>query len=65
MFSTFGAFAAAFLMRPVGAIVLGVMATALAAARHWSCTIGLMAAATGFTGLIPPYQSIGISVPSP
>ena len=39
------------------------MATASAVVPHWSITIGLMAAATGLTGLIPTYRSIGVWAP--
>ena len=39
------------------------MATGTDAARRSSITIGLMAAATGCTGLIPTYAQIGIFAP--
>jgi MFS transporter, MHS family, proline/betaine transporter len=63
MFSTFATFGAAFLMRPVGAIVLGAYGDRMGRRAALVVTIGLMAAATGFTGLIPSYQSIGIWAP--
>ncbi len=63
MFSTFATFGAAFLMRPVGAIVLGAYGDRMGRRAALVVTIGLMAAATGFTGLIPTYQSIGIWAP--
>ena len=63
MFSTFATFGAAFLMRPVGAIVLGAYGDRLGRRAALVVTIGLMAAATGFTGIIPSYQSIGVWAP--
>src|SRR5580704_15091221 len=58
MFSAFATFGAAFLMRPVGAIILGAYGDRMGRRAALVVTIGLMAAATGFTGLIPSYQSI-------
>jgi len=63
MFSTFATFGAAFLMRPVGAIVLGAYGDRMGRRAALVVTIGLMAAATGFTGLIPSYRSIGVWAP--
>ena len=63
MFSTFATFGAAFLMRPVGAIVLGAYGDRMGRRAALVVTIGLMAAATGFTGLIPSYKSIGVWAP--
>jgi MHS family proline/betaine transporter-like MFS transporter len=63
MFSTFAAFGVAFVMRPVGAIVLGAYGDRVGRRAALVVTIGLMAAATGFTGLIPTYASIGIWAP--
>jgi MHS family proline/betaine transporter-like MFS transporter len=63
MYGTFAAFGAAFLMRPVGAIILGAYGDRMGRRAALVVTIGLMAGATGFTGLIPTYQSIGIWAP--
>src|SRR3984893_756577 len=63
MFSTFATFGAAFLMRPIGAIVLGAYGDRMGRRAALVVTIGLMAVATGLTGLIPTYQSIGIWAP--
>src|ERR1700729_87520 len=63
MFSTFATFGAAFLMRPVGAIVLGAYGDRMGRRAALVVTMGLMAAATGFPGLIPSYQSIGVGAP--
>ncbi len=63
MYGTYAAFGAAFLMRPVGAFVLGAYGDRMGRRAALVVTIGLMAAATGFTGLIPTYASIGIWAP--
>jgi MFS transporter, MHS family, proline/betaine transporter len=63
MYGTYAAFAAAFLMRPIGAIVIGAYGDRFGRRAALVITIGLMAAATGFTGLIPTYKSIGIWAP--
>src|SRR5947208_3838737 len=63
MYGTFAAFGAAFLMRPVGAIVLGAYGDRMGRRAALVVTIGLMAGATGCVGLIPTYQSIGIWAP--
>ena len=63
MFSTFATFGAAFLMRPVGAIVIGAYGDRMGRRAALVVTIGMMAAATGFTGVIPTYQSIGVWAP--
>ncbi len=63
MLSTFGAFAVAFLMRPVGAIVLGAYGDKVGRRAALVVTIGMMATATGLTGIIPPYATIGVWAP--
>ena len=54
------AIGAAFLMRPVGAVVLCAYGERMGRRAALVVTIGLMAVATGLTGLIPTYQSIGV-----
>ena len=63
MYGTYAAFGAAFLMRPVGAVILGAYGDRMGRRAALVITIGLMAMATGVTGLIPTYQSIGIWAP--
>ncbi len=63
MYGTYAAFGAAFLMRPVGAVVIGAYGDRMGRRAALVVTIGLMAAATGFTGLIPSYRSIGLWAP--
>jgi MFS transporter, MHS family, proline/betaine transporter len=63
MYGTYAAFGAAFLMRPVGAIVLGAYGDRMGRRAALVVTIGLMAGATGAVGLIPTYRSIGYWAP--
>ena len=63
MYGTYAAFGAAFLMRPVGAIVLGAYGDRMGRRAALVVTIGLMAVATGAVGLIPTYASIGVWAP--
>ncbi len=64
MVSTFATFGVAFVMRPIGAIVLGAYGDRAGRRAALVVTIGLMATATGVTGLIPTYARIGIWAPS-
>jgi MHS family proline/betaine transporter-like MFS transporter len=63
MYGTYAAFGAAFLMRPIGAIVLGAYGDRMGRRAALVVTIGLMAGATGAVGLIPTYHSIGYWAP--
>ncbi len=63
MYGAFATFGAAFLMRPVGAIVIGAYGDRKGRRAALVITIVLMALATGLTGMIPTYQSIGIWAP--
>jgi MHS family proline/betaine transporter-like MFS transporter len=63
MVSTFATFGVAFLMRPIGAVVLGNYGDKAGRRAALVVTIGLMSTATGVTGLIPTYGSIGIWAP--
>jgi MFS transporter, MHS family, proline/betaine transporter len=63
MYATYATFGAAFMMRPVGAIVLGAYGDRAGRRAALVVTIGLMAAGTGCIGLIPTYQSIGLWAP--
>ncbi len=63
MLGTFATFGVAFLMRPVGAIILGAYGDRMGRRAALVLTIGLMAAATGLTGLIPSYAQIGVLAP--
>jgi MHS family proline/betaine transporter-like MFS transporter len=63
MFSTFATFGVAFVMRPIGAVVLGAYGDRMGRRAALVVTIGMMATATGLTGLIPTYATIGIWAP--
>jgi len=63
LINTFIAFGVGFLFRPLGAIVLGRYGDKHGRRAALVVTIGLMAAATGFTGLVPSYAQIGFLAP--
>jgi MHS family proline/betaine transporter-like MFS transporter len=63
MYATYAAFGAAFMMRPVGAVILGAYGDRMGRRAALVITVGLMALATGCIGLIPTYSSIGIWAP--
>src|SRR5262245_15960092 len=58
-----GTFGAGFIMRPIGAIVIGTYADRAGRRTALMLTIVLMAIGTGVIGLTPPYASIGITAP--
>src|SRR5581483_11104635 len=60
LLSTFATFAVGFLMRPVGAMVIGWYGDRFGRRKALVVTIGLMAFATGCVGLVPSYASIGV-----
>ena len=60
LLASFATFAVGFLMRPVGAMVIGWYGDRFGRRKALVVTIGLMAFATGATGLIPGYASIGL-----
>src|ERR1700733_1869368 len=63
MYGTYATFGAAFLMRPVGAIIIGAYGDRMGRRAALVVTIGIMASATGAVGLIPTYHSIGYWAP--
>lgn len=63
LLSTFATFAVGFVMRPVGAVVIGAYGDRHGRRAALVVTIGLMAVATGVIGLIPSYNSIGLAAP--
>ena len=60
---TLGAFAAAFLIRPLGGFILGPMGDRVGRKRVLVFTVLLMAAGTIALGLVPSYATIGIAAP--
>lgn len=62
--ASFATYGVGFLMRPVGAMVLGSYGDRHGRKAALALTITLMAAATGLTGLVPSYASIGLWAPA-
>ncbi|MDR5822964.1 glycine betaine/L-proline transporter ProP [Caballeronia sp. LZ043] len=63
LIATFGTFAAAFLVRPIGGMVFGPLGDRIGRQRVLAMTMIMMAAGTFCIGLIPAYTSIGIFAP--
>ncbi|MGA7815357.1 MFS transporter, partial [Caballeronia sp.] len=63
LIATFGTFAAAFLVRPIGGMVFGPLGDRIGRKRVLAMTMILMAVGTFSIGLIPAYGSIGIFAP--
>ncbi len=63
LINTFITFGVGFLFRPLGAVILGRYGDRHGRRAALVVTIGLMALATGCTGLIPTYSSIGLLAP--
>ena len=63
LLATFGTFAAAFLVRPLGGMVFGPLGDRIGRQRVLAMTMIMMAAGTLAIGLIPSYASIGIMAP--
>ncbi|MBN3816504.1 glycine betaine/L-proline transporter ProP [Paraburkholderia sp. Se-20369] len=64
LIATFGTFAAAFLVRPIGGMVFGPLGDRIGRQRVLAMTMIMMAAGTFAIGLIPSYASIGIMAPA-
>ncbi|WP_186163093.1 glycine betaine/L-proline transporter ProP [Burkholderia gladioli] len=63
LLATFGTFAAAFLVRPLGGMVFGPLGDRIGRQRVLAMTMILMALGTFSIGLISGYDSIGIMAP--
>ncbi|GHE82904.1 glycine betaine/L-proline transporter ProP [Streptomyces fumanus] len=63
LLSTFGAFAAAFLVRPLGGVVFGPLGDRVGRQKVLAVTMIMMAAGTFAIGLIPSYAAIGVWAP--
>ncbi len=57
---TFAVFGAGFLMRPIGAIVLGAYIDKVGRRKGLIVTLSIMATGTFLIVLIPSYQTIGL-----
>ncbi|MGW0564116.1 glycine betaine/L-proline transporter ProP [Streptomyces sp. NPDC003016] len=64
LLSTFGAFAAAFLVRPLGGMVFGPLGDRVGRRKVLALTMIMMAAGTFTIGLIPSYATIGVWAPA-
>jgi len=60
---TFGIFAAGYLARPIGGIVIAHFGDLLGRKRMFTLSIFMMAAPTLIIGLLPTYASIGVAAP--
>lgn len=63
LLSSFATYGVGFLMRPVGAVVVGAYGDRHGRKAALVLTVTLMATATGLVGLLPSYASIGIGAP--
>ncbi|MER7816361.1 glycine betaine/L-proline transporter ProP [Streptomyces sp. NPDC096153] len=63
LLSTFGAFAAAFLVRPLGGMVFGPLGDRVGRQKVLALTMIMMAVGTFAIGLIPSYATIGVAAP--
>lgn len=59
----FATFAIAFIARPVGGLVFGMLGDRIGRKKILSLTLIMMAASTVFIGLIPSYSTIGVAAP--
>lgn len=60
---TFATYGVGFLMRPIGALVLGIYADRVGRKAAITFTVGLMAMGTAMIGLAPSYATLGIGAP--
>ncbi|MFB7635998.1 glycine betaine/L-proline transporter ProP [Streptomyces sp. NPDC056149] len=63
LLSTFGAFAAAFLVRPIGGMFFGPLGDRIGRQKVLAITMIMMAVGTFAIGLIPSYDAIGVGAP--
>jgi MFS family permease len=61
--ATVAVFGAAFVLRPIGGVLLGMYTDIAGRKKALSLTVLLMALGTGMIGLVPPYAAIGIAAP--
>jgi MFS transporter, MHS family, proline/betaine transporter len=61
--STFAVYAVAFLARPLGGLLFGMLADKIGRVKVMATTVWLMALGTALMGLLPTYQEIGLAAP--
>lgn len=64
LLSTLAVFAVGFVVRPVGAAVLGAYADRFGRKKGLTLTVGLMAGASFVIALTPGYETIGVAAPA-
>lgn len=64
LLGSFGVFAVAFLIRPVGALIFGNLGDRIGRKRTLLVTITVMGLATGAIGLLPDFATIGLAAPA-
>jgi MHS family proline/betaine transporter-like MFS transporter len=61
LIASFGAFAAGFLMRPIGGIIFGFIGDKIGRKRALVLSVLLMAIPSGMIGILPDHATIGVS----
>lgn len=64
LISTFGVFAAGFLMRPIGSVLLGHVADRMGRSRALLLSVALMAIPTTLIAFLPTYEQMGVAAPA-
>ncbi|WP_044575818.1 MFS transporter [Saccharopolyspora spinosa] len=63
LLATFGTFAAAFLVRPIGGMFFGPLGDRIGRTKVLAATMIMMAAGTFCIGLIPSHDTLGLAAP--
>ncbi|WP_421723091.1 MFS transporter [Bauldia sp.] len=63
LIAAFGVFAGGYLMRPIGAVILGHIGDRISRRAALMVAVNLMAVSTGAIALLPTYATIGIAAP--
>jgi len=63
LLASYGAFAAGFVMRPLGAAFFGWLGDTIGRGRTMLISVAMMAFPTIFLGLLPDYETIGLAAP--
>ena len=63
LIATFGVFAAGFLMRPIGSLLLGHIADRAGRRQALLISVAMMAIPTSLIALLPTYESVGVLAP--
>jgi len=63
LLATFGVFAVGFFMRPVGAVIFGILGDKLGRKRALEISVVMMAIPTTLIGVLPTHEQVGILAP--